>query len=95
LVASADKHEKAPRNAGLFRAICPGGDDVRLFALGINFLLLVFVHFLMVGSWLASPVVRVVVAGGPVLGTEVYSGVVFAGRVAVAPGGWLVWAATS
>jgi hypothetical protein len=48
--------------------------------------------FLMTGSRLASPVVCVVVAGAPLLGIEVWSGSVFAGRVAVAPGEALVWA---
>lgn len=50
--------------------------------------------FLTVGSWLLSPVVWVVVAGGLVLATEVCGGLVVAGRVAVLGGG-LVWAATS
>ena len=47
---------------------------------------------LMVGSRLASPVVCVVVAGGPLLGIEVWPDGVFAGRVAVASGAALVWA---
>jgi hypothetical protein len=48
--------------------------------------------FWIVGSWLAWPVVWVVLAGGLALGTEVWSGSDFAGRVAVALGGELVWA---
>jgi hypothetical protein len=51
--------------------------------------------FLIVGSWLLSPVVCVVVAGGLVFGTEVCAGGVVAGRVAVVAGGGLVWAGTS
>jgi hypothetical protein len=46
----------------------------------------------MVGSWLASPVVWVAVAGGRALGVEAWSGATFAGRVAVVLGGELLWA---
>ncbi|MBR0893473.1 hypothetical protein JQ616_00820 [Bradyrhizobium tropiciagri] len=48
--------------------------------------------FLIVGSRLVSPVVWPVVAGGPLLGTEVWSGSTLAGRVAVVLGGEAVWA---
>jgi hypothetical protein len=48
--------------------------------------------FLIVGSRLDSPVVWVVVAGGALFGTEVWSGGVFAGRVAVVLGGEFVCA---
>jgi hypothetical protein len=46
----------------------------------------------MIGSWLASPVVCVAVAGGPLAGIEVWSAGDLADRVAVAAGGALVWA---
>jgi hypothetical protein len=50
---------------------------------------------LTIGSCVDSPVVWVVVAAGPALGTEDCAGEVLAGRVAVVSGGGLVWAATS
>ena len=71
-----------------------GCSTFRLLALGVDFLFFVFAHFLTVASWLVTPVVSVVVAGGLALGTEVCAGDVVAGRVAVAGGGF-VWAATS
>jgi hypothetical protein len=44
------------------------------------------------GSWFASPVVWVVLAGGLALGIDVCSGGALAGRVAVVLGGELFWA---
>jgi hypothetical protein len=86
-------HHQYPQHYfDLLRQVCKFAADQRSGYLPVvsTFFFSSSFIFLTVGSRLFSPVVRVVVAGGLALGTDVSSGGVFAGRVAVALGGGFV-----